>query len=498
MKTPDENPRRIGPSEELRFFRRAVDSASDAIGMSTPDGRHYYQNQAFDELFGMTVTEVEGATGPPSTVYADEQVGREVFGTIMGGTPWTGEVEMLGRDGRRLRVLLRAYAVKDDGGAVVGLVGVHTDITEQRQVEADLRSVKRQTEFILGATKTGIDVIDSELNIRYIDPEWQKVYGDPTGRKCYQYFMNRDDVCPGCGVLKALETKKGAVTQEVLPRENNRPVQVTTMPFQNEQGEWLVAEVNTDITDRLTLEAQLRQAQKLESIGTLAGGVAHEINNPIMGIMNYAQLIKDQVEGSGGMIEEFADEIIHETKRVATLVRNLLAFARQEKQSHSAARICDIVEGTLLLIRTVMLRDRITLEVDVPGDLPPVKCRTQQIQQVLMNLLTNARDALNAKYPDHHEDKLVKIVSRQIEKDREPWIRTTVEDHGAGIAPETRERMFDPFFTTKPRDAGTGLGLSINHGIVQDHGGELAVESEVGQYTRFHLDLPVDNGWALD
>ena len=293
--------------------------------------------------------------------------------------------------------------------------------------------------------------------------------------------------------------------EQYLTAGEQRWVHTIKLPYRDEQGQVTgVLGIFEDITERReaeqqkrSLEAQLRQNQKLESIGTLAGGVAHEINNPINGIMNYAQLVLDKL-GKDSPVAEYAGEIIHETERVAGIVRNLLSFARQEKQGHSPARIADIVADTLLLIRSIIRKDQITVEVDVPEDLPKVKCRNQQIQQVIMNLMTNARDALNGRYPGYDEDKTIRVTARGFEKEGRRWIRTTVEDHGAGIAPEVRARIFDPFFTTKPRDEGTGLGLSVSHGIVQDHHGELNVESEPGKYTRFHLDLPVDNGWELE
>ena len=249
--------------------------------------------------------------------------------------------------------------------------------------------------------------------------------------------------------------------------------------------------------EKRQMEAHLSHGQKLESIGTLASGVAHEINNPIMGIMNYATLISERLDPSQSQLREFANEIGHETERVATIVNNLLTFSRQEKQSPSPARITDIVDGTLSLIRTIIKRDQITLEVDVPDDLPEIKCRSQQIQQVLMNLLTNARDALNARYPEYDPKKIIAVNVKLFEKEGRRWLRTTVENHGVGIPVEIRERIFDPFYTTKDRATGTGLGLSISLGIVKDHHGELSFESEKGQPTRFYLDLPMDNGWDL-
>ncbi|MCE5333886.1 MAG: PAS domain-containing protein, partial [Desulfobacteraceae bacterium] len=251
-----------------------------------------------------------------------------------------------------------------------------------------------------------------------------------------------------------------------------------------------------DITETRKLEDQLVHSQKIESIGTLAGGVAHEINNPINGIMNYAQLILDRL-GEDDPSGQFAQEILHETRRIAGIVRNLLTFARHEKQAHSQAQITDVISSVLTLIQTVMRHDQIEIELAIPQELPGIKCRSQQIQQVLMNLMTNARDALNDRYPGYSPEKKLRLVSEVISKGDRQYIRTTVEDFGNGIPPEIRDRIFDPFFTTKPKEAGTGLGLSISYGIVKDHGGELSVESEPGRYTRFHMDLPVDNGWSL-
>ena len=123
----------------------------------------------------------------------------------------------------------------------------------------EIRALKQQMEFVLGVTKTGLDIIDSEFNIRYIDSEWAKVYGDPTGKKCFQYFMDRNEVCPHCGIPTALKTESPIVTEEILVKEGNRAIQVTTIPFQNEKGEWLAAEVNVDISELKHAEQALRK-----------------------------------------------------------------------------------------------------------------------------------------------------------------------------------------------------------------------------------------------
>ncbi|MFV8753609.1 protein kinase domain-containing protein [Nannocystaceae bacterium ST9] len=261
--------------------------------------------------------------------------------------------------------------------------------------------------------------------------------------------------------------------------------------------------VATEVTERRAaerekqhLEAKLRQQQRLESIGTLASGVAHEINNPIQGIMNYAELIAGSPVADAE-IREFADEIEHETRRVATIVRNLLAFSRQESEkSMVATTISSIVDGTLSLIHAVLRKDQIRLRIELPEGLPAVHCRPQQIQQVIMNLVTNARDALNARWPGYHDDKRMEIIGQAFERGDATWVRISVADFGGGIASEVVPRIFDPFFTTKGRDQGTGLGLAVSHGIVAEHGGELRLDNRLGSGAVFHVELPCERAWA--
>ena len=244
--------------------------------------------------------------------------------------------------------------------------------------------------------------------------------------------------------------------------------------------------------DRATLEAKLRQQQRLESIGTLAAGVAHEINNPVQGIMSYAEFIDDAVD-EPETIREFAGEIRHEAERVATIVRNLLRFARVEgDEPRVEVEVGTILGGTRSLVINLLRKDQIQLAVTIEPGLPPVSCNSQQIQQIIMNLVTNARDALNERYPKHDPDKRIAIAAARASDSNsgETRVRISVQDWGGGIPEAVRSRMFEPFFTTKGTDKGTGLGLSLSHKLANEHGGSLWVESEPGVGTTFHLDLP--------
>lgn len=305
--------------------------------------------------------------------------------------------------------------------------------------------------------------------------------------------------------LQVLHEKKSVPPcQEIYLKLDGTPVDVDVtavcIDYNNAPGTLIITR---DISERVRLEklklgfeSQLRQQQKLEAIGTLAGGVAHEINNPINGIMNYAELIRDGVD-KDSKEALFAGEIIHETERISLIVKNLLQFSRHEKQAHSYASIYDIINQTISLINTIIKKDQIKFNVQIEENLPDIKCRSQQIQQVLMNLLTNARDALNEKYPGYDEDKIINLTCSKFDADGRRWLRLIVEDHGNGIPEKIMDKIFEPFFSTKPKEKGTGLGLSISFGIVKDHHGNIFVESEKGRCTRFILELPVDNGWEL-
>jgi len=487
--------------ESEERFRAAFENVMIGRAILLPRGPIIQANEALARILGMPHSELSEKNWQ-ELIHPDflPEVDRLLRAKV-GNEETTGQTEskLMRKDGNSVWVRISGDVVRDPDERPLYLVVDVEDISYRKEYEDRLRKYEQ----IVSASKDLLALVNRDYAYEAVNKSFLKAYQrtpeETIGHSVSDLMgecLFKTRVQPFLDRAFSGETVKYQGPFE-FPGYGRRIVDMSYSPFLDDAGECSGVVVNLrDITETRELEQKLMQSQKMESIGTLAGGIAHEINNPVNGIMNYAQLIIDRSrEGSPAV--ELAEEIIRETTRVAGIVRNLLTFARNEKQSHSPAHLSDIVGSVLTLIQTVMRHDQIDLKIDIPEDLPTVKCRTQQIQQVLMNLMTNARDALNEKYPDYSPEKQLRLAAGLIKKEGVTYVRTTVEDFGVGIGPDIRNRIFDPFFTTKPKETGTGLGLSIAYGIVKDHGGDISVETEPGQYTRIHMDLPVNNGWEL-
>ena len=250
----------------------------------------------------------------------------------------------------------------------------------------------------------------------------------------------------------------------------------------------------TDITEKKDLQAEAMRASQLASLGELAAGVAHEINNPLNAVINFAQLLEDDVRSPASA--DLLKRIILESNRIAAIVRNLLSFARMEHEKFGPVPLAAVVADALELTRAQMEKEGIDIVVDVPAELPEVRGRAQELQQVCINLLSNSRHALNQKYPGQSEDKTLRISAAPASTGHA--ILLLVRDQGVGIPSAMLAQVFNPFFSTKPKGVGTGLGLSISRKIVETHGGALSISSEAGLFTEVSIILPMwkeeDNG----
>ena len=418
---------------------------------------------------------------------------------------------------------IRSVAEKqyDEQGNIDKILGVIIDITEQKNVQEAFNRAQAFLKAAFDNSQAGIAIAEApDCKLKYVNKAGLEI------RKKSEQYLIKDvvfneyvkhwnilhlDGTPykeeEVSIIRAI-TKGEVVSEEHIIRRDDhedRYVLANAAPIKDSNNKVIAGiVVFLDITERKKLEKErtelevhIRNQQKLESIGTLASGVAHEINNPINGILNYGQVILDSTKPDSD-INKYTSEIIEETNRVSVIVSNLLEFSRQSGKHHSYANVEDIIERTLSLTTTIFRHDNIKIDVSIEANIPKLKCRSQQIQQVIMNLLTNARDSLNQKYPGFDDEKIINLDCTSYRKDSRNWIRIDIKDYGVGIPEDIRNRIFDPFFTTKGKDKGTGLGLSISYGIIKEHHGEMLFDSVEGEYTKFTINLPCDNGWDID
>ena len=249
-----------------------------------------------------------------------------------------------------------------------------------------------------------------------------------------------------------------------------------------------------DMTEHISLERekqemqrQLFQTSKLASIGELSAGVAHEINNPLNAVVNFAQLLKDDGVARNETERQMLDGIIEEGDRIARIVRDLLTFARQDPHMPVQVTIAEVIKNSVSLFGHQLEKDEIEVEVDVAQDTFPVRADASRLRQVFVNIISNAHHALQAGGVDK---KMLRIAGRNVERGGTQSVRIEFYDNGMGIRREHVDKVFDPFFTTRRDSGGTGLGLSLSFGIIHDYGGNITVESDSNSFTRFVVELP--------
>ncbi len=492
--------------ESDEWTRAIVESAVDGIITIDDHGVIEYFNPAAERLFGFTAEEVQGRNVSMlmPAPYRDEH------DSYLANYRNTGNAKIIGigreltarhKDGSVFPIELSVSEVRLDNRRF--FTGIVHDITQRKQVQeekdrllSDLnkRNIELTCLYRVGEVIRARDVLADIFRevVKLVRPAF--TYPDITRvRVTFDddvYQTTEFSETPwrlGADIVVA-GRRRGRV--EVFYLEERQDFEAGS--FLGEERDLIeaIARVLGETVERREAETKVIQASKLASIGELAAGVGHEINNPVNGIINCADILLKRFEAKSKE-HQFAELIRSEANRIATIVRNLLMFSRQDKEHHSPARLCDVVEAVLSLTRKKMTKSHVDLQVDVPEDLPKLQCRSEQLQQVVMNLAINALHALDERFPGPDDDKILAISARETDYMGRPFLRLTIADHGAGIAPAHIDRLFDPFFTTKGRDKGTGLGLSVSDGIIKDHGGAISVESELGRFTRFHVDLPL-------
>lgn len=383
---------------------------------------------------------------------------------------------------------------KDLNKTTTSIDELRKEMYERERAEEYLRSERNKFIGVINAIGEGLYIVNQNFTIEYQNEVLSKNFGNTKGKKCFNSIFQSNKPCDFCTMHEVI--KSGKTQSFETPLADGRTYNIVFSPFMDVDGNVKAIVLMQDITEKKTLQAETMRVGHLSSLGELAAGVAHEINNPITGIISFAEILKDQCNEQGED-DEIPASIIEEGVRVAAIVKNLLSFARDRKEEYSPVHIRDILANTLGLAERQIHKDGIKFSMDVPVDLPKIKARSQEIQQVFLNIISNARYALNRRYSGFNNEKLFEIKCETTKIEGKKHIRTTFFDTGTGIPENILDKISNPFFTTKPKGEGTGLGLSISHGIIENHGGKLRSESVEGEFTKVMIDLPVDNGREL-
>jgi len=367
------------------------------------------------------------------------------------------------------------------------------EIAEREAVEQALESERDKLQGVLNAIGEGLYIVNGDFYVEYHNEVLSESFGPSKGKRCYSAFFQSNEPCEFCLMRDVMAS--GRIRSAEATSTEGRSYDIVFSPFKDTDGSVKTIVSLWDTTEKVTLQAEAMRAGHLASLGELSAGVAHEINNPVNSMIGLAEILREKCLEEGKN-PDLPNRIINEGGRIAHIVRNLLSFARDQKEEFGPVPVKDIIMDSLSLMESRMMKDGIRLSVDLPSDLPEIKAHSQEIQQVCLNILSNAQYALNKRFPGPHEDKTLEIRGEAAAVDGRRHVRITFHDGGAGIPKSRLGRIIDPFFSTKPRGEGTGLGLSITHGIVENHGGKLSFESAEGQYTKVFVDLPAYDAWS--
>ncbi len=373
-------------------------------------------------------------------------------------------------------------------------------ISERRHAEEKAKLAHAELNQVFQTAADGMRIIDKDFNMLRMNETFLSLAGinkdEAKGKKCYEVFPSSHCHTENCSLRHVFRGKDRIEFESLRERKDGTRVSciVTATAFRGTDGKLIgIVEDFRDITEREKLEEQLLQAQKMEAIGQLAGGVAHDFNNILTAIIGYGNLLKTEIS-EDDPLQTYVARILASAERAANLTKGLLTFSRKQMISPKPVNLNELTKGIERLLSSLLGED-IELTVVLADKDLNIIADVSQMEQVLMNLATNARDAM----PDGGS---LTIRTESIEFDNEfikshgygrPgfYAHISVEDTGEGMDEVTRERIFEPFFTTKEVGKGTGLGLSMVYGIIKQHNGYISVYSEPKKGTTFNIYLPL-------
>ncbi|WP_306547579.1 ATP-binding protein [Desulfobulbus sp.] len=363
--------------------------------------------------------------------------------------------------------------------------------------EKNFKKLSQEFRALLNAISDTLILLSPQMDILWINGDntldLDSVVSDPAGQYCYKLLHDRMALLEDCPVSRCFATgqKEAAVVSY-----NGAVLDIKAFPIKEAGTVGGVLLLVSDITEKMAMKAEAIQASHLASLGELAAGVAHEINNPITGIINYGQILLNECSPDS-LEKDIGARIVKEGERVGRIVKTLLSYAQHDRRKEKRpTSIATVVAESMVLTQAQIRKEGIALTVNFPDDLPQIDANFHMIQQCFINIINNARYALNEKYSGRHDNKRLDISGERAMIDDQPYVRVIFYDQGEGIAADQLAVLTKPFFSTKPFGKGTGLGLSITQKIIAAHGGNLAFESVKGEFTRVIIELPVHQGDA--
>jgi two-component system cell cycle sensor histidine kinase/response regulator CckA len=492
--------RRARDAEDtLRKFIRGVEQSPACVVITDVAGNIEYVNPRFTELTGYAREEVYGRN--PRILksgHTPPEEYRRLWQTILAGGQWQGEFLNRKKNGELYWESALISPVTGPDGAITHFIAIKEDITERKRFERDLQQANATLRAVIETSPLAICTLDCRGRLQSWNRAAERIFGWKAEEVRGQvlpvvseelgvlFWSQFEEACRG-GEFRNLRGpgrhKDGRALQ----------LEIWGAPLRDSDGGCDgVLLLLADVTERVWLENQLRQAQKMEALGRLAGGVAHDFNNLLTIISGYGEMLLARVDDS---LREDVKAILEGAERATAITRQLLALSRRQVGQPRVLDLNEIIRGMEKILRRAVGED-VRLELSLRSSLWPVRADPGQIEQILLNLAVNARDAMpqggrlviSTANCGRTEAAALHLPAAQ-------YVRLTVRDTGEGMDPEACRRIFEPFFSTKPADKGTGLGLAIVYGIVKQSGGEIFVDSQPGEGTVFTIYLPRASGF---
>ena len=479
----------------MRMYGEIFSHTTEAISVLDPSGHFLEQNAAHRRLLGYPDEELLGQF--PTAILGDEAFSRISEELGQRGI-YRGEVACRTRSGTELTVDLSVVTVRNEKEEVVCHVALKRDITEQKRVLAALRESEERFRSFMNNSPAVAFMRDEQGRYVYVNKAFEALVGklsaEIVGKTAFDLWpqevagqlAENDSLVLSAG--RAMDFSEKTHSAEGIEHE----WLAVKFPFRDKQEKRFVGCMSIDVTERKQLEEQLRQAQKMETVGRLAGGIAHDFNNLLTVVRGYAELLGNRLDSDQKLLG-FAREIAKAGDRAASLTRQLLAYSRRQVLAPQVLDLNAAITDMEDMLRRLIGED-IELATVLGQSLGRVKADPAQLEQVILNLCVNGRDAMpqggkltietaNAELDDNY------ARSHRGAKPG-PYVMLAVTDSGGGMDAETQKHIFEPFFTTKEEGKGTGLGLATVYGIVKQSEGYIWVESEPGHGATFKVYLP--------